>query len=259
MSQLRPSVAARFAAFVLERYPFAAAAAASAFEVLADSCGDPVTPDALERSRAGLPQALRRALASPPPNLPETTPAVCASVRWTAAVDELVEACDGFLRRAAIAASLTADERLEILRGMALTRATDNRLKAFFTGGEVRYGDAAFQGKGFRSLGQEAIYAAGIECALSPCLNSLVGDGITLADICFATELTLFMNEHQRVRQLNDRGLSRILHQNVRTDYPLMMAHFARLAEHPNFRPDLEPYLRKLSAAAEAGSAAASS
>src|SRR5258708_27204798 len=162
MSQLRPSVAAKFAAFVLERYPFAAAAAASAFEVLADSCGDPVTPHALERSGAGLPEALRRALASPPPNLPETTPAVCVSVRWTAAVDELVEACDGFLRRAAIAASLTADERLEILRGMALTRATDNRLKAFFTGGEVRYGDAAFQGKGFRSLGQEAIYAAGI-------------------------------------------------------------------------------------------------
>ena len=45
---------------------------------------------------------------------------------------------------------------------MVLTRATDNRLKTFFTGGEVRYGDAAFQGKGFRSLGQEAIYAAGI-------------------------------------------------------------------------------------------------
>ena len=49
-----------------------------------------------------------------------------------------------------------------MLRGMILTRATDNRLKAFFAGGEVRYGDGAFQGKGFRSLGQEAIYAAGI-------------------------------------------------------------------------------------------------
>src|SRR5690606_33049498 len=61
-----------------------------------------------------------------------------------------------------IRASLTADERREILTGMMLTRATDNRLKVFFTGGEVRYGDAAFQGKGVRSLGQEAIYAAGI-------------------------------------------------------------------------------------------------
>ena len=44
----------------------------------------------------------------------------------------------------------------------SLTRATDNRLKAFFTSGEVRYGEATFQGKGFRSLGQEAIYAAAI-------------------------------------------------------------------------------------------------
>jgi 2-oxoisovalerate dehydrogenase E1 component len=160
--QLRPSVAARFGAFVLERYPFAAAAASAALEVLADTCGDLTNADAIERHRAGLPEALRRALASPPANLPEPTPAVAAAARWTAAVDELVDACDGFLRRAAIEASLTADERREVLRGMALTRATDNRLKAFFTGGEVRYGDAAFQGKGFRSLGQEAIYAAGI-------------------------------------------------------------------------------------------------
>jgi pyruvate/2-oxoglutarate/acetoin dehydrogenase E1 component/TPP-dependent pyruvate/acetoin dehydrogenase alpha subunit len=75
---------------------------------------------------------------------------------------DLLDDCDGFLRRAAIEASLTREERIEILRGMVLTRATDNQLKAFFTGGEVRYGTAAFQGKGFRSLGQEAMYAAGI-------------------------------------------------------------------------------------------------
>jgi 2-oxoisovalerate dehydrogenase E1 component len=153
---------ARFGAFVLERYPFAAAAAASALEVLAGTCGDLTTAEAIERTRAGLPEALRRALVAPAANLPETTPAVAAPARWAAAVAELVEACDGFLHRAAIELSLTDDERREILRGMALTRATDNRLKAFFTGGEVRYGDATFQGKGFRSLGQEAIYAAGI-------------------------------------------------------------------------------------------------
>ena len=73
-----------------------------------------------------------------------------------------LDACDGFLRRSAIEASLTPDERREILRGMMLTRAIDNRLKAFFTSGEVRYGQTPFQGKGFRSLGQEAIYAAAI-------------------------------------------------------------------------------------------------
>src|SRR5260221_11238889 len=159
---LRPSVAARFGAFVLEGYPFGAAAAAAALEVLADTCGDLSTADAVERTASRLPEALRRALPSPPGNLPETPPAVAATARWTAAVGELVDACDGFLRRAAIETSLTNDERREVLRGMALTRATDNRLKAFFTGGEVRYGDATFQGKGFRSLGQEAIYAAGI-------------------------------------------------------------------------------------------------
>jgi hypothetical protein len=96
-----------------------------------------------------------------------------------------------------------------------------------------------------------AIYAGAIECALLPRRSSPVGDDIRLAGICFETELVLFMNERQRVQQLNDRGLSKILHQNVHADYPLTMAHFARLAEHPNFKPDIEPYLRKLSAAAQ--------
>jgi 2-oxoisovalerate dehydrogenase E1 component len=64
--------------------------------------------------------------------------------------------------REAIVASLTKAERLEILSGMVLTRAVDNRLKAFFTGSDVKHGDIPFQGKGFRSLGQEAIYAAAI-------------------------------------------------------------------------------------------------
>ena len=81
---------------------------------------------------------------------------------------ELLDAVDGFLRRAAIAASLTREERLEILRGMLLTRATDNRLKTFFLGGEVRFGATALQGKGFRSLGQEAIYGAAMRLRRGP-------------------------------------------------------------------------------------------
>ncbi len=85
-----------------------------------------------------------------------------AQRRYASAVDEIVEACDGCPAARRSRASLTADERREILRGMVLTRATDNRLKTFFTSGEVRYGETTFQGKGFRSLGQEAIYAAGI-------------------------------------------------------------------------------------------------
>src|SRR4029079_2879564 len=97
-----------------------------------------------------------------PDGLAETTPRTTAASRLARAHTELLETVDGFLRRPAIVASLTPTERVEILRGMVLTRATDNRLKTLFTAGEVKYGAASFQGKGFRSLGQEAIYAAAI-------------------------------------------------------------------------------------------------
>src|SRR5687767_211802 len=107
--QSRPSVAARFTAFVLERFPFAAAASAAALDGLA--AGDLSGAAEVERLRAALPQALRRALPSPPRELPDTTPAVAAAARWSAAVDELIDACDWFLRRAALAYSLTPDER----------------------------------------------------------------------------------------------------------------------------------------------------
>jgi 2-oxoisovalerate dehydrogenase E1 component len=145
----RTEVAARLCAFVLERFPFAL----------------PVVRQALQRADVGERERFRRELVRAlrlldVADLPEPTPGVAPEQRRDAARVELIEACDGFLARDAIAASLTPDERREILRGMILTRAVDNRLKQFFTGSEVRYNDAPFQGKGFRSLGQEAIYAA---------------------------------------------------------------------------------------------------
>jgi glutathione S-transferase len=91
-----------------------------------------------------------------------------------------------------------------------------------------------------------AIYASGLEQALSPRRDRLVGNDISLADICFAAELALFMNEHARVAQLNERGLDKILHARVRNDYPLVFAHFARLVDHKHFGPDLKPYVEKL-------------
>ena len=159
---LSPDAMSRqFGAFVLERYPFACVAAMVALE--ASGAAYAQDEAALEAARQPFQRELRARLKGPAlATLGETTPGVAAAARFDGAVEEVADACDGFLRRAAIRASLTADERLEILRGMVLTRATDNRLKAFFTSGEVRYGDATFQGKGFRSLGQEAIYAAGI-------------------------------------------------------------------------------------------------
>ena len=146
----------RFTAFVTEKHPFAAGIARAALEqVIGDGDAEAIR-EPFRRALAGrLADAARV-----PDDTPETTPRVSASDRLRQATDDLIRDCDGFLRREAIAASLTPDEKREILRGMLLTRATDNRLKQFFTGGEVRWGNTSFQGKGFRSLGQEAIYAA---------------------------------------------------------------------------------------------------
>jgi hypothetical protein len=154
-------IASRFGAFVAERYPFALADALEAWEA-ATKGREPEGEAALNALRPELRRELARHLQSRPlpHGIAETTPRTSAEERMAQAYADLVDACDAFVQRAAIAASLTTAERVEILRGMILTRATDNRLKAFFLGGEVRYGATAFQGKGFRSLGQEAIYAA---------------------------------------------------------------------------------------------------
>jgi len=156
----RAGLARRFAAFVAEVFPFALAPAVEAFEAAA---GDSAAKDAaaIESLRPRLAAELAARLPGRlPDDLAETTPGVPAADRLARAAADLADACDGFLARAAIAASISRDEKLEMLRGMVLTRAVDNRLKAFFTGGEVRWGGKSFQGKGFRSLGQEAIYAA---------------------------------------------------------------------------------------------------
>ena len=150
-----------FGAFVLERYPFAATSAREALAAVTGAA--PVLESGIDRLRDPFAREFRARLQRLAPiDLSDPTPGVSAKQRFEQALEDIVKACDGFLRRAAIRASLTPEERLEILRGMIITRATDNRLKAFFTNGEVRYGDSVFQGKGFRSLGQEAIYGAAI-------------------------------------------------------------------------------------------------
>ena len=165
---------ARFASFVAERHPFALRPAVAALDILTGSQDiDETDAWAIDALREPLRRILLQTLSdflSPDAaaaqklqgGVPETTPGISVNQRLNHAVIEVIDACDGFLRREAILISLTTEEKLTMLRGMVLTRALDNRLKQFFTGGEVRYGNASFQGKGFRSLGQEAIYAATI-------------------------------------------------------------------------------------------------
>ena len=151
--------------FVAERHPLGLSVVLSLFDVL-KSHGD--LARVREHMREGLPDAIRTQLTNGAWPAIDTTPGTASDTRVTQAATELIEAVDGFLARTAIAQSFSDDERLEMLRGMILTRAVDNRLKQFFSGGEVKYGSASFQGKGFRSLGQEAIYAAPLRFRRGP-------------------------------------------------------------------------------------------
>ena len=90
-------------------------------------------------------------------------------------------------------------------------------------------------------------YLGGISRALLPERRFLVGEGVTLADICFVAELALFSNERLQRKLLEPRGLAPIL-DDVRNQaaYARAFAHFDRLRVHPAFAPDVGPYLEKI-------------
>jgi len=96
-----------------------------------------------------------------------------------------------------------------------------------------------------------AVYAAGINQALSPDREFLVGDSITIADICFVAELSLFFNEKKSAGELKKKDLKPILHARVDAEFPRAFAHLSRLRKHPAFAPDVEPYLAKFETASE--------
>jgi 2-oxoisovalerate dehydrogenase E1 component len=150
---------ARFLAFLVESHPFAWAAARKAWA----RCGvETRDPDALAALGATMARAIVEELPVPDRDLPETQPFVDAGTRHAQETALLARDVDGFFAREAIAASVSDDEKRWMLRGIILTRAVDNKMKQLFLSSEMTYGERGFQGKGFRSLGQEAIYAAAL-------------------------------------------------------------------------------------------------
>ncbi|HTO71196.1 MAG TPA: glutathione S-transferase family protein [Myxococcota bacterium] len=92
-------------------------------------------------------------------------------------------------------------------------------------------------------------WLGGIDRALAPAREHLVGDSLSLADIAFAAELALFSGECVNQRLLDDAGLARLWDPSpLGARFPRAIAHFARLCEHDAFAPDLGPYLAKLEA-----------
>jgi elongation factor 1-gamma len=92
-------------------------------------------------------------------------------------------------------------------------------------------------------------YIDGIEQALQPDRMFLVGEDVTLADICFVAELSLFSNEPTRHQALEQSGLEPILGDDNLRKFPRAFAHFTRLTGHRAFAPDVLSYLEKLSTA----------
>jgi glutathione S-transferase len=88
-------------------------------------------------------------------------------------------------------------------------------------------------------------YMGGIEQALSPDREFLVGDTLSLADICFVAEISLFSSERRRWAMMRETGVRPIFGEAARR-FPLAIAHFDRLVIHPAFAPDTQPYLWKL-------------
>src|SRR2546422_7379533 len=100
-------IASRLGAFVAERHPLALADALEAFEAVAGARA-PSDERGIDALRPAFRRELARRLqAKPmPSDLPDTTPRTRAAERLRHAHDEIVDACDGFFRRAAIEASL---------------------------------------------------------------------------------------------------------------------------------------------------------
>jgi elongation factor 1-gamma len=92
------------------------------------------------------------------------------------------------------------------------------------------------------------IYAAGVNQALSPDREFIVGENLSMADICFVAELSLFCNESTRHAELRGKGLAPVLHATIEKEFPRAFAHFSRLCKHPAFAPDVAPYLAKIEA-----------
>ena len=89
-------------------------------------------------------------------------------------------------------------------------------------------------------------YMAGIERGLQPDRQFLVGAAITLADICFVAEFTLFSVEKAQHAKLAAKGLQGIVHDSIPSEFPAALAHYHTLCEHEAFAPDVAPYLEKI-------------
>ena len=92
-------------------------------------------------------------------------------------------------------------------------------------------------------------YMGGIDTALARPSGFIVAEELTLADICFACEFTLFSIERHESGRLGDIGLEPIVNDAVGDAFPRAYGHFERLIADPVFAQDLGPYWKEMTLA----------
>jgi len=131
--------------------------------------------------------------------------------------------------------------RIDSFLDASLVFARDSQIYLLALGSETLSAEIHSRARdGFRT------YLGGINQALAPDREFVVGNSITLADICFVAEFSLFHNEKARAAELVKQGLKPILSAAVDEEFPQAMSHFIKLSKHPAFAPDVEPYLAKI-------------
>jgi glutathione S-transferase len=131
--------------------------------------------------------------------------------------------------------------RIDSFLDASLVFARDAQIYLLALGSEALSAELHSRARdGFRT------YLGAINQALAPSREFIVGHTITLANICFVAELSLFHNEKARAGELLKRGLEPILSAAAGTEFPHAMSHFSTLSKHPAFAPDVEPYLAKI-------------
>ena len=121
------------------------------------------SPAAIDALRAPFAKALARRAKLAEARRPsiETTPGVaCGHTAPAGRATRLSPPATGFFAAKRSPPVSPTTSGASCCAGWCSRARVDTRLKVFFSGSEVRYGATPFQGKGFRSLGQEAIYAA---------------------------------------------------------------------------------------------------
>lgn len=149
---------------LLQRWPFAAQTVLAVFDKLTAEKAA-LSRKAVVGLQTSLLQHTEKALAAilGDSKYSEVYPTLPKATNDELVLSEIQQDLKAACQRVLLRASLTKNEKTEILRGMLTTRYLDARLKKFFMSTEVKTpAGAVFQGKGFRSMGQEAIYAAGI-------------------------------------------------------------------------------------------------